>query len=228
MSLPHLQDPRFTLGILALVSIAIMSVHHTWQLHLLMGLSALYLVSLRRFSAAIAYVLMYLLFGWLVLILPTRVGSVTVFLIVTMRMMPMLVLGTVLFSTPPNAILTVGDRMHVPQQAMIAVCVLFRFMHVICQEMHAIVQGIRARGLLPHWYSVVVHPVQSYGCFVLPLIIRGLKLSSELACAADFRGVESTALRTCIYSLKVMPNDVTRTAGYVVCCMGVVLAGRLA
>lgn len=222
----HIQDPRITLFILLLAAFSVVLCGHMIQLHLLMGISLLYLISQHKFSAAVMYLLIYLLFWMLIYILPARVGSVGVVVLVTLRMMPMLAIGNALLTTPPDVILTAGYKMRISRQGLAAICILLRFSSVIRQEMSAITQGIRARGLLPHWHSIFLHPVASYECFILPLIIRALRLSSELTCAAEFRGVESDSARTCIYDAEVTPAEVIWAIGFSLVCITAILIGR--
>lgn len=222
----HFQDPRLTLGVLSLTAISVLFINTSIQIHLLMGLCALYLFSLNKFRVVVVYTLIYILLWGLIYIFPSRFGDVGVVIMVAVRMMPMMAIGTVFVSTPADAIMLAGHKIRLPQAIIIAICILLRFSSVIRQEMHRIDQGIRARGLLPHWYSVILHPARSYECFVLPLIIRGLRLSTELTCAAQLRGIENSLDRTCIYSIAVTAKDVIRTVFHGIACAAVLWFGR--
>jgi len=222
----HFQDPRLTLGGLFLTAISILFINTSIQIHLLMGISVLYLLSLNKFREAIVYTSIYILLWGLIYVFPSRFGDVGVVIMVTSKMMPMVAIGTVFISTPADAIMLAGHKIRLPQAIIIAICILLRFSSVIRQEMHRIAQGIRARGLLPHWYSVILHPARSYDCFVLPLIIRGLRLSTELTCAAQFRGIENSTSRTCIYSIAVTAKDLIRTVLHGIACVAVLWFGR--
>ncbi len=212
-----IQDPRITLVSLFAVTVTSFLIASTIQLHLLTGLCLLYLISLARFPSALRNAVIYICLWLMVYLLPTSVGSVTVVFFMYIKVLPMFAIGMVLISTPPNVLMWTGARMHLPQKALLAIGILLRFFTVIRLEIQAIYQGIRARGMFPHWYSVLLHPAQSYECLVLPLILRALKLSTELTCAAEFRGVESQAMRTCIYQ--------TVSSGRVILRMVCLMAG---
>ncbi len=222
----QIQDPRITLVSLLAVTVTSFIISSTIQLHLLTGLCVLYLISLAKFSAALQNAVIYLCLWLMVYLLPSSVGSVTVVFFMFIKVLPMFAISAVLLSTPPNVLMWIGAKMHLPQKALLAMGVLLRFFTVIRLEMQAIFQGIRARGMFPHWYSVILHPAQSYECLVLPLILRGLKLSAELTCAAEFRGVEGQARRSCIHQIAYSWKTVLRTACFLTGCMIIYVWGN--
>lgn len=199
----RIQDPRIHLMVLLSAGFFAIAIRSDRQLHLLLLLSLLYLLLNGKWRQSIFCALGYAAAFNLLAVLPSGVGTVLMIVYLTLRMLPVLMIGTLLVSSPPGTVLWSGSRMRLPRQVLIMLCVLFRFSSVIRIEMAAVRQGIRARGILPHWYSVLLHPAKAYECFVLPLIIRGLKLSTELTCAAQFRGVESRAARSCIYPVGI-------------------------
>ncbi len=221
----RIQDPRITLISLLAVTVTAFIISSPVQLHLLTGLCVLYLISLSKFKSALRSAVIYVCLWLLVSILPTSVGSVTVLLFMYIRILPMLAISAALISTPPSLLMWTGARMHLSQRALLAMGVLLRFFTVIKLEMQAIFQGIRARGMFPHWYSVILHPAQSYECLVLPLILRGLKLSSDLTCAAEFRGVESRAMRTCIYPTVCSLKSILGTICFIGGCIMIYYGG---
>lgn len=221
----QIQDPRITLVSLLTATVTSFIISTTIQLHLLTGLCMLYLISLANFSAALRNAVIYICLWLMVYLLPASVGSVTVVFFMFIKVLPMFAISTVLISTPPNVLMWIGAKMHLPQKALLAMGVLLRFFTVIRLEMQAIFQGIRARGMFPHWYSVILHPAQSYECLVLPLILRGLKLSTELTCAAEFRGVESQVMRTCIYQTVSSWKVILRTVCFMAGCIIIFIWG---
>lgn len=223
----RIQDPGITLVGLFIITIASFLITNTMQLHLLMGCGILYLLSLFNIAAALRSMAFYILFWALVYWLPSSVGSFTVILFMTVKVLPMLTIAAALLTAPPNVLMWRGTLLGLPQKAVLALGVLLRFFMVIRLEMQAIYQGIRARGILPHWYSVLLHPAQGYECLVLPLIIRGLRLSAELTCAAEFRGVESGIRRTCIYTTEGEWIGVVRTICFASACSVISILGEI-
>jgi energy-coupling factor transport system permease protein len=223
----RIQDPGITLIGLLSITIVSFSLTNTIQLHLLMGLSLLYLLSLLYPAAALRSAAFYIVFWLLVYWLPSSFGSFTVILFMTVKILPMLTIAAALLTVPPNVLMWRGALLGLPQKAVLTLGVLLRFFAMIRLEMQAVFQGIRARGMLPHWYSVLLHPAQSYECLVLPLIIRGLRLSTELTCAAEFRGVESGIKRTCIYTAERKRIGVARTICLAAGCVVIFMLGEI-
>ena len=60
-------------------------------------------------------------------------------------------------------------------------------------------QGIRARGLFPHWYDYLRRPVTVYESFFVPFTVRCLKLSAELGATAELRGLDAPQKRSSIH-----------------------------
>jgi energy-coupling factor transport system permease protein len=209
-------------------SIFTIASRNNWHLHLLMLISLIYFLLHGRRRFSLSYALGYAAAFYLMTILPSGIvtGSIRLIIHLFLRMLPVLMIGTLLVSSPPSTFLWSGARMHLPQHILIMLCVLLRYSSVLRIEMAAIRQGIRARGIFPRWYSAFLHPVRAYECFTLPLIIRGLKLSVEITCAAQFRGIESSRLRSCIYPVGLRPTGILMVGIYALCgCMILWLGG---
>ena len=76
-------------------------------------------------------------------------------------------------------------------------------------EMGRIREGQLARGILPRWRDVLVHPVTAYQCFFVPLIIRCLCLSSDLGASSELRGLASRERRSCLHGIGFSRWDAT-------------------
>ena len=207
-------DPRTHLVTLLIATIFVFTIHQQQQLHFLMAISILYVFIEKGLRRAISFLIAYVVVSALVQLLSYGAGGIAAAMYLFVRMMPLFAIGNVLATSPASTLLYVSDKMKFPRNVVIMVCILLRFSSMIYEEISSIRQGIRARGLLPHWYSIFLHPVQSYECFVLPLIIRGLKLSNELTCAAEFRGIESKCQRSSIYPLSVWYKNFSIVIGY--------------
>lgn len=215
----RIQDPRIHLMTLLAASIFTLAIRNDWQLHLLMLISLTYFLLHGKWLPSLSYALGYVAAFYLMTILPSGIvtGSIRMLIHLSLRMLPVLMVGTLLVSSPPSAFLWSGARMRLPQHVLIMLCVLLRYSSVLRLEMAAIRQGIRARGIFPRWYSAFLHPARAYECFILPLIIRGLKLSMEITCAAQLRGVESRRPRSCIYPVGLRPTGLLTVGLYALC-----------
>lgn len=193
--------PRTHLFVLVIASILVMIVRDDRQVHLLVALSVVYLVWNHLSRKAFQLIVLYVACIAFVFFMPTvlALGTMKLVFYTIARMMPVIMIGMVLIYTPPGSLMSALERMHVPKPILVMVCILIRFFPVVLLEMKSIRDGIRARGIFPNWYSVLKQPAMAYECFFMPLVVRCLKLSSELASSAELRGIESKHARTSIY-----------------------------
>lgn len=216
-------DPRTHLILILVCGAAVFICRTNPQFYLLFVLSAIYLTRCGRWRRALKCTIVFaLLQAILLLASADRIGSFGVVIFTLCRMMPPAMMGMALLTRPHSVILCAGERVHIPKPVMLMICILLRFFPVILGEMRTIASGIRARSILPHWYDIFRHPTISYECFVLPLLIRALKISSELACSAEIRGVESAACRTTVHIIGFHAGDVL-AAGLYSLCVAVIL-----
>jgi energy-coupling factor transport system permease protein len=219
-----IKDPRIHLITLLAASIFFFAIRNDWQLHVLIMISVIYLLLNGKWRSSLGYALGYVAAFSLSISLPpsTVTEGIQMLIHLSLRTMPILMISSLFLSLPPSAFLWSGARMRLPQHIFIMFCVLLRYSSVLRIEMGSIQQGIRARGIFPRWYSAFLHPARAYECFVLPLIIRGLKLSIEITCAAQFRGLESRRPRSCIYPVGLRPAGLL-TAGFYILCGSMIL-----
>ena len=104
--------------------------------------------------------------------------------------LPLSGLYCALFTLSPSAIMCALDRWHVPQGVLVGICMMFRFVSILSFEGRSIVRGIRMRGIFPRAIDAARRPVLAYECVYTPLVMRSLRLSSELAASAELRGIE--------------------------------------
>lgn len=219
-------DPRTHLLLILICGITVFICRTNPQFYLLFALSAIYLVLCGRWQRALKCTLVFALLQAILLFASAeRIGSFGVVIFTICRMMPPALMGMALLTRPHSVILCAGERMRIPKPVMLMICILLRFFPVILGEMRIIAGGIRARSILPHWYDIIRHPAISYECFVLPLLIRALKISNELACAAEVRGVESTACRTTVHPIGFHSGDVLAAGLYVLCNTAILIWG---
>ena len=99
------------------------------------------------------------------------------------------------------------QSLHIPKSVTIMLCMMMRFFPVLRKEMASIREGIRARGLFPHWYVYIRHPVVVYESFFVPFTVRCLKLSAELGATAELRGLDAPQKRSSIYAAPLSVYD---------------------
>ncbi|MNV73173.1 Energy-coupling factor transporter transmembrane protein EcfT [compost metagenome] len=134
-------------------------------------------------------------------------------------------IGAVLVQTSPSRIMYAFERAKLPRPITVMLCILIRFFPVLLMEIFAIRDGIRARGIFPRWHSALRRPVVIYECYFVPLMVRCLKLSSELASSAELRGIESRNNRSTIHLAELRGMDAAAVALYAMLGAMTVAAG---
>ena len=135
-------------------------------------------------------------------------GLYGVLFVSVLHMIPPFTAGCALFTLSPSAIMCALDRWRVPQGVLVGICMVFRFASILPFEARSIVRGIRMRGIFSCALDVARHPILAYECFYTPLVMRSLRLSSELAASAELRGIEIGEGRTSVYHVGFSVRDV--------------------
>ena len=138
-----------------------------------------------------------------------------------LHMIPPFTAGCALFTLSPSAIMCALDRWKLPQRVLVGVCMVFRFASVLSFEARSIVRGIRMRGIFPRAFDIVRHPGLAYECVCTPLVMRSLRLSSELAASAELRGIEIGRGRTSVYHVGFTWRDAVCSTVVAVICAGI-------
>ena len=93
--------------------------------------------------------------------------------------------------------------LRLPRAVTLSLTVVFRCMPSIAQELRMIANAMRLRGIDASWRGLLLRPLRTAEWIVAPLLIRGLKLSDELAMAALTRGAEHPGQATSLRELRL-------------------------
>lgn len=129
------------------------------------------------------------------------------FILQVLHTMPVFTIGCALFTQSPSAIMCALKRMHAPKGFVVGACMVFRFASLLSFEVKSILRGIRMRSVFPRGIDVALHPALAYECVYVPLVMRSLRLSSELAASAQLRGIEIDGNRTSIHHVGFSAAD---------------------
>jgi energy-coupling factor transporter transmembrane protein EcfT len=205
--------PNTHLLVLVVASILTVLVSDPVQANLLVVASVLYMLCNGLARKALYFILFYIASAAILSVLTDVFGTWKIIFYTLLRMIPIVMIGTVLLHSSPSSIMCAFERIAVPK--------------VVFLEMKAIRDGIRARGIFPRWYSPLLHPAMAYECFFMPLIVRCLKLSSELASSAELRGIECEKGRTSIHPVQFQAADGLAVGLYTVAGAGIYWTGGL-
>lgn len=218
-------DPRTHLLSFLVVGIAAMLVTGLLETALLQLLAAAYLAANGRARLSLKMCASFtVVCGLSFLPLSGLYGALFVSFL---HMIPPFTAGCALFTLSPSAIMCALDRWRLPQRVLVGVCMVFRFASVLSFEARSIVRGIRMRGIFPHAFDIVRHPGLAYECVYTPLVMRSLRLSSELAASAELRDIEIGRGRTSVYHVGFTWRDAACLVVVAVVCAGIYGAGAI-
>jgi energy-coupling factor transport system permease protein len=220
-------DPRTQLFILLIVSCVTSIAGAMTQNYILTALCCLYLLiqGLRKRTLYMAAAYLVILF--LLLFTQRWFQAVSIIFYTFLLMMPPIVTAGALLSNSPSRLICAFSRLHCPKSALLVACVLIRFFPMFAAESRSIRNGMRARGVLGRIRDIIRHPAFAYECFLVPLMVRSLKLSSELSAAAFLRGAECNGSRSTTHAIGFGRSDAAILVYVMAACSGVLLLGGL-
>lgn len=78
-----------------------------------------------------------------------------------------------------------------PLQVTLPLAVALRFLPTVVDEMRQIRDAARTRGIAPQGWRVLRHPIRTLDHYLMPLILRALTISEDLARSAIARGIQA-------------------------------------
>ena len=160
-------------------------------------IAAVYLILNGRVRLSILCTLWFAVF--FVLGLLPIAGVYGEFIFNLIHAIPPFTVGCALFTQSPSAIMCALEKWHVPKSVTVGICMAFRFGSLLVFEIKSVINGIRMRSIFPHVKDAVTHPALAYECIYVPLVMRSLRLSSELAASARLKGIEIHEGRTSVH-----------------------------
>ena len=126
---------------------------------------------------------------------------------VVLRMMPGLLMGYFLLTTTMvSEFVAAMERIHLPKQIIIPFSVMFRFFPTIKEEMSAINDAMRMRGVSLGKTRGGIISLMEYR--IVPLFISCVKIGDELSSSALTRGLGSPVKRTNICQIGFHTVDI--------------------
>ena len=200
-------DNRTYIILLAVSSIFWFLFNKNIQIHLSVALNALLLVYIKEYNKAIKFVITYLAMVILAGLFANKIALMYIILNMLARSIPLVMIVTCIVVGNSSELMLSLQKTKVPKPIIVMICILIRFFPVLSKENIAIRNGMKARGLFSNWKDFMRNPFLVYECFMVPLIIRCIKLSDELGATAELRGLNSDISRSCIYEVDFGLND---------------------
>lgn len=200
-------DNRTYIILLAVSSIFWFLFNKNIQIHLSVALNALLLVYIKEYNKAIKFVITYLTMVILAGLFASKIALMYIILNMLARSIPLVMVVTCIVVGNSSELMLSLQKTKVPKSIIVMICILIRFFPVLSKENIAIRNGMKARGLFSNWKDFMRNPFLVYECFMVPLIIRCIKLSDELGATAELRGLNADISRSCIYEVDFGLND---------------------
>lgn len=178
------------------------------QIHLSVVLNALLLIYIREYTKAIKFAITYIMMILLACLFAGKVALMYIVLNMLARSIPIIMVVTCIVLGNSSELMSSLQKLKIPKPIIVMICIMIRFFPVLSKESVAIRNDMKARGIFSGWQDYVKHPFLAYECFIVPLIIRCIKLSDELGATAELRGLNADKNRTCIYDVRFGLKDV--------------------
>ena len=188
-------DPRIKLLLSLITSALAFSLSGELAGLLLFGVVLLFAVLSGLLRSGIVFTLIYTGLFLLAQILPVHLSSVITFFFLRIITVS-LALNTLFKTTEISELISSLRASRVPQVIVLPTAIILRFLPSLKQDAVYIKQGMKTRGFALSFSSVIRHPVQTYECFLVPILMRILMTATELSASAETRGISYPCEKT--------------------------------
>lgn len=205
-------DPRTKLILMILVTVSAFFVkNRTVELIFILSIALLAFLGgtyKRSIGFLLVYALTYVLLSLSVYI-PQAPASMIVIISAVIRKMlpPMMFAFCVLMPTRTSALIAAMQKLRLPRQITIPVAVGLRFFPTAREEMRAIRNAAKLRGINFSLQNLFVRPGIMFEGAVVPIMLRSASIAEELSASAISRGSDCGKKRTSIEVLQLRIQD---------------------
>lgn len=115
----------------------------------------------------------------------------SIFGVTLLKLVPIIMVGTwILRTTYMDDLMVSLQRMKLPQSVTIPLVVMFRYIPTLRIEYRMIRNTMSIRGLCDTFWKRLLHPIATMEYILIPLLMRCLKVTDELAASGTTRGLE--------------------------------------
>ncbi|MFT3982867.1 MAG: energy-coupling factor transporter transmembrane component T [Lachnospiraceae bacterium] len=140
----------------------------------------------------------------------------SVFGVTVRKMIPIIMMGRwVLKTTGMDELMVSLQRMKLPQSVTIPLVVMFRYLPTLRIEYRMIRNAMGIRGIGDTVWKRVFHPLMTMEYLLIPLLMRCLKVTDELAASGTTRGLERDVKRHAIHPVVFAMKEYVVAAGVI-------------
>ncbi|MEM4447310.1 MAG: energy-coupling factor transporter transmembrane component T [Nitrososphaerota archaeon] len=203
-------DPRVKLVFVAAVSVLSLALSSFTSLLFLALLPTLTLSLARALGRARFFIVSFLVFSALsvFVVYLLRFGSALEFAKFFVRVFAVMNAGLFFaFTTSPNKFSRGLEKLKVPRSVSFTLTLTIRFIPVFLKEAEEVLSSLKVRGVKLGIRGFIKNPKVVLRSLTIPLIVRMVKTSDDLASALESRGFGSPAKKTSLHEVKVGKVD---------------------
>lgn len=214
-SLVHRLDPRTKMGLLLGVTLLAVYMENIILLLSLETLLLIWALISHSFRSMIKFLLFFFTFGLIAVVALALITGNLNYALVSFspffaRFGVMITAGLLFaFTTSPNNLAQALEKMRFPAPLTFTLTITLRYIPTLAREAGAIMNALKLRGINLSVGDIIRRPSYFYRGMIIPLLIRTLKLSDEIAIAAESRGFNGGRRRSSMNTLKIGFNDLS-------------------
>lgn len=181
--------------------------------HVICAVAAVYLLFAKAYRPCSVYLAIYISVAFLMANVDKIHNTNALLLVVSLsyfvqKLVVLLMMGSffVRMTTIPY-VLSAMQHMKIPDAAAVPIMVALRFFPTIREDYHSLKDSLRIRRVSVSPLEFVVHPVRVVEYLLVPILMKSVRTSDELAASALLRGFENMNEQTILYPLKLKTLD---------------------
>ena len=220
-------DPRIVGFIVILLGTTAMFMNKAMTAHMICAIAAIYLLAAKAYKPCAVYLTIYIAVAFLMASVDKIHNTTAMLLIVSLsyfvqKLLVLIMMGNffVRMTTIPY-VLSAMQHMKFPDAAAVPIMVALRFFPTIREDYHSLKDSLRIRRVSLSPLQFIIHPVRMLEYLFVPILMKSVRTSDELAASALSRGFEHMNEQTILYPLRLSKLD------YVVLALTTILSGAL-
>ncbi len=196
-------DPRTKLLLLIIINVIVFNKldSHLMSILLIFFVTSLFIFS-KKYKTAIVSLAIYLSYTLVLMyILPHLTGFLAILigsvLVMFYKLMPIILMGAYfILTTGVSEFVASMEKIHMPQEIIIPLSVVFRFFPTVVEEVKSIIDCMKISGIGLNFKNLITRPLKMLEYLLIPLIISIVKGGDELSAAVLTRSMDNPVQRT--------------------------------
>lgn len=181
--------------------------------HTIFTIAAVFLIAAKAYKPCVAYLVIYITIAFLMANVDMIHNTNIMLLVVSLsyfvqKLLVLIMMGTFFarMITIPYVI-SAMQHLKIPDAASVPIMVALRFFPTIREDYHSLKDSLLLRKVSISPVQFVIHPVRMMEYLFVPILMKSVRTSDELAASALSRGFECMKEETILYPLKLGTFD---------------------